>query len=355
MQLWPILLNKEAFYSLDSIAMDDQIFEQIKRVNEYGKEYRYARELSKVLEYSDFSNFSKVVKKAETACKKSGQATTNHFSEFTEMVKIGSGATRGLKSRKLSRYACYLIIQNADPNKEIVALGQSYFALQTRKQELSAQYLEDQKRIQLRDEVTEHNKKLFSTARGAGVHDYATFYDSGYQGLYGLKKKEIIEKKKLNTDDNILDHMSSEELAANLFRATQAEAKIKREAIKGQEKASKAHFEVGQKIRQTIQELWGTMPEEIPAVEDIKYARKRLEELEYHENAQSPSFDQKLAEKLEESELPRYKLPDNIEILGKLARIIKGYPWEKTIFIWEKKFKVSSEGSRLIKEIILTK
>jgi DNA-damage-inducible protein D len=207
------------------------------------------------LEYSDFTNFSKVIKRAEIACKKSGQATTNHFSEFTEKAKIGSGATRDLKSWKLSRYACYLIIQNADPNKEIVALGQSYFALQTRQQELSAQYLEDQKRLELREEVTKHNKKLFSTARGAGVYDYATFYDSGYQGLYGLKKKEIIEKKNLNPDENMLDHMSSEELAANLFRATQAEAKIKREAIRGQEKASQAHFQVGQKIRATIKEL----------------------------------------------------------------------------------------------------
>lgn len=332
--------------------MDDQIFEQIKRVNEYGKEYWYARELAKALEYSDFTNFSKVVKKAEIACKKSGQATTNHFNEFTEIVKIGSWASRGLKSWKLSRYACYLIIQNADPSKEIVALGQSYFALQTRKQELSAQYLEDQKRIQLRDEVTEHNKKLFSTARGAGVHDYATFYDSWYQGLYGLKKKEIIEKKKLNTDDNILDHMNSEELAANLFRATQAEAKIKRESIKGQDNASKAHFEVGKKIRQTIQELWGTMPEEIPAVENIKYARKRLEELEYHGENTAPSFEQKLAEKPEEQEILNYKLPDNIEILGKLAWIIKGYPWERLVLIGEKRFKVSSEGARLIRELM---
>ena len=127
--------------------------------------------------------------------------------------------------------------------------------MQTRQQELSAQYLEDQKRLELREEVTKHNKKLFSTARGAGVYDYATFYDSGYQGLYGLKKKEIIEKKNLNPDENMLDHMSSEELAANLFRATQAEAKIKREAIRGQEKASQAHFQVGQKIRATIKEL----------------------------------------------------------------------------------------------------
>lgn len=335
--------------------MDEQVFEKIKRVNEYWKEYRYAREFAKVLEYSDFFNFSKVIKKAEIACKKSGQSTTNHFSEFTEKVKIGSGATRGLKSRKLSRYACYLVIQNADPNKEIVALGQSYFALQTRKQELSTQYLEDQKRLQLRDEVTEHNKKLFSTARGAWVHDYATFYDSGYQGLYGMKKRDIIEKKNLNSDDNILDHMSSEELASNLFRATQAEAKIKREQIKGQEKASKAHFDVWEKIRQTIKELWGTMPEEIAAVEDIKFARKRLEELEYQEDIKTPWFQEQLAEKLEEQEVLQYKLPDNIEVLEKLAKIIKGYPGERVLFLWEKKFKLSSEGIRLVKTLLTEK
>ena len=349
--------------------MNEQVFEQIKKVNEYWKEYRHARELAKVLEYVDFSNFSKVVKKAELACKNSGQSTTNHFSEFTETVNIWSWAKRALKSWKLSRYACYLIIQNADPSKEIVALWQSYFALQTRQQELSSQYLEDQKRLELRDEITKHNKKLFSTARGAWVKDYATFYDSWYQGLYWLKKKEIIEKKNLDPEDNILDHMNSEELAANLFRATQAEAKIKREAIKWQENANLAHFEVWQKIRQTIQELWGTMPEDIPAVEDIKFARKRLEELEYKEENLSQSFDQKLAEKLAEKEnllqtkVPQppqepksqsleYKLPDNITLLQNLAKIIKGYPWDKWLILWDKKFKVSSEGLRLVKELI---
>lgn len=333
--------------------MNEQVFEQIKRVNEYWKEYWHARELAKALEYSDFTNFSKVIKKAEIACKKSGQATINHFSEFTEKAKIGSGATRDLKSWKLSRYACYLIIQNADPNKEIVALGQSYFALQTRQQELSAQYLEDQKRLELREEVTKHNKKLFSTARGAGVYDYATFYDSGYQGLYGLKKKEIIEKKNLNPDENMLDHMSSEELAANLFRATQAEAKIKREAIRGQEKASQAHFQVGQKIRATIKELWGTMPEDIPAVEDIKFARKRLEELEVQDAQQMPSFAQQLGEKLEEQEIVKYeKLPDNIQLLEALAKIIRGYPGERLLLLGEKKFKLSSEGMRLVKGLL---
>jgi hypothetical protein len=273
-----------------------------------------------------------------------------------------------LKSWKLSRYACYLIIQNADPSKEIVALWQSYFALQTRKQELSSQYLEDQKRLELRDEVTKHNKKLFSTARWAGVHDYATFYDSWYQWLYWLKKKDIIEKKHLNPEDNILDHMSSEELAANLFRATQAEAKIKRESIKWQENASMAHFEVGQKIRQTIQELWWTMPEDIPAVEDIKYARRRLEELEYKEEWSQQSFEEKLAERLAEKDAEskksvsnisnqkpqsaEYKLPDNILLLTNLAKIIKWYPWDKLLILWDKKYKVSSEGLRLVKELM---
>lgn len=328
--------------------MDEQIFEKIKRVNEYGKEYRYARELSRALEYADFSNFSKVVQKAEVACKNSGQATTNHFSEFTEKVKIGSGATRWLKSRKLSRYACYLIIQNADPNKEVVALGQTYFALQTRQQELNIQKLEDQKRIQLRDEVTQHNKRLFSTARSAGVHDYATFYDSGYVGLYGMRKRDIVEKKGLDQDENVLDRMSSEELAANLFRATQAEAKIKRETIRGQEQASKAHFEVGKKIRSTIQELWGTMPEDIPAVEDIKLARKRLEELEYQDpqkitttESVSDNNFQKVQEKLE---MHRYKLPDQVEKINTLIQIIQAHPGELLIEIGKRSFSVNVTG-----------
>ena len=334
--------------------MDPQVFEKIKRVNEYGKEYWHARELAKTLEYADFTNFSKVIQKAKTACKNSWQTVANHFNEFTERVKIWSGATRELKSWKLSRYACYLIIQNADPSKEIVALGQSYFALQTRQQELSAQYLEDQKRLELREEMTKHNKKLFSTARWAGVYDYATFYDSGYQGLYGMKKKDIIEKKNINASDNMLDHMSSEELAANLFRATQAEAKIKREAIKWQEKASQAHFEVGKKIRETIQELWGTMPEDIPAVEDIKYARERLEKFAVQEEWETPSFTDKLIAKLEEKaeDTLSFKLPEHIEIIEKLAKIIQGYPGERIVQLWEKHFKVSSEGQRLIKELL---
>ena len=353
------------FYSIFSYLMDEQVFEKIKRVNEYWKEYWHARELAKVLEYSDFTNFSKVIKKAETACIKSWQTTKNHFSEFSEHVNIGSWAKRAIKNWKLSRYACYLIIQNADPNKEIVALWQSYFALQTRQQELSVQYLEDQKRLELRDEVTKHNKKLFKTARGAWVSDYASFYDSWYQGLYWLKKKEIIEKKRLDPEDNILDHMNSEELAANLFRATQAEAKIKREAIKGQDNASRAHFEVWQKIRQTIQELWWTMPEDIPAVEDIKFARKRLEELEYKEGVDRRLFEEKLAQKLAEKEFNQvmneknkveethtYPLPDNVLIINRLAEIIKWYPWNQDLLLWEKRFKVSTEWLRLIKALM---
>ena len=361
------LYNILCFNPLEILSMDEQVFEKIKKVNEYWKEYWYARELAKVLEYADFSNFSKVIKKAEIACKKSGQTTKNHFSEFTELVNIGSWAKRELKSWKLSRYACYLIIQNADPNKEIVALWQSYFALQTRQQELSSQYLEDQKRLELRDEVTKHNKKLFKTARGAWVSDYATFYDSWYQGLYWMKKKDIIEKKHLDAEDNILDHMNSEELAANLFRATQAEAKIKREAIKWQDNASRAHFEVWQKIRQTIQELWWTMPEDIPAVEDIKFARKRLEELEYKEGVNRRGFEEKLAEKLAEKDLNQwyvqkdksvvvqpaiYDLPDNVWLLNELVQIIKWYPGDKILQVWEKKFKVSSEWLRLVKGLL---
>ena len=173
-------------------------------------------------------------------------------------------------------------------------------------------------------------------------------------------------QRKPHPDDNILDHMNSEELAANLFRATQAEAKIKRESIKGQDNASRAHFEVGQKIRQTIQELWWTMPEDIPAVEDIKFARKRLAELEYKEWVDRRWFEEKLAEKLAEKDFKQvmdekqnveekvhsYPLPDNVALLNRLAEIIKWYPWNEDLLLWEKKFKVSTEWLRLIKELM---
>lgn len=249
-------------------------FEQIRRTNDAGNEYWSSRDFAKVLAYSDYRNFEQVIAKARTACFNSGQRIEDHFVDVTEMVELGSGAKRQVKSEFLSRYACYLIVQNADPGKEIVALGQTYFAVQTRKQELTEQAIEDERRLLLRDEIRHHNIKLADAAKDAGViepKDYAIFQNHGYMGLYGgLKAQDIHQRKKLKKSQQILDHMGSTELAANLFRATQAEEKLRREKIVGKAKANKAHEEVGAKVRQTIKELGGTMPEDLPTVESVK-------------------------------------------------------------------------------------
>jgi DNA-damage-inducible protein D len=257
--------------------MSENIFEQLKKINEHGQEYWPARELAKILDYSDYGNFENVIKKAMVACENSGQDIDNHFGDTTEMVDIGSNAKRDFPSFRLSRYACYLIMQNADAKKVIVAKAQTYFAIQTRRQETSDQLVEDNKRVFLREEMKEHNKNLASAAKSAGVTNYANFQDAGYMGLYGgLRQKDIKDRKRLSEKESILDHMGSEELAANLFRATQAEAKLKREGIRGQGAASNAHFEVGKKVRATIVELGGTMPEKLPSAEHIKESKKRI-------------------------------------------------------------------------------
>ena len=252
------------------------IFDDIKKVNEYGQEYWTARKLAKSLDYSDFGNFENVIKKAKITCQQSWQESNDHFGDITEMVDLGSGSQRWFPSYQLSRYACYLIAMEADWSKSEVALAKTYFALQTRKQEIHDNHMEDQKRVYLREEMKTHNKKLMSTAKEAGVNNYAWFNDAGYLWLYGLRSKQVQKVKWLNDADNLLDHIGSEELAANLFRATQTEAKIKREWVKGQEKADLTHFEVGKKVRKTIQDIWGTMPEKLPASDHIKEAKKRM-------------------------------------------------------------------------------
>ena len=259
-------------------------FEQIRETDENGNEFWGARKISKILEYAEFRNFFPVIERAKAACKNSGQRIENHFVDYHEMVSIGSGAERQMESLKLSRYACYLIVQNADPGKEIVALGQTYFAVQTRLQEIQQlqtyQQLktEEEKRLFLRKEMFEHNKQLAAAAKNAGVIepvDYAIFQNHGYIGLYGgLDAKGIHRRKGLKKSQNILDHMGSTELAANLFRATQTEEKLKRENIKGKQKANQTHFEVGKKVRKTIQELGGTMPENLPSANSIKKVGK---------------------------------------------------------------------------------
>jgi DNA-damage-inducible protein D len=257
------------------------VFEQIKQIDENGNEFWSARELAKVLDYSEFRNFKPVIEKAKEACKNSSQLVENHFVDFHEMVRIGSGAERGFDDGvKLSRYACYLIVQNADPTKEVVALGQTYFAVQTRLQEIQQmdeyQQLdsEDDKRFFLRNELYKHNSQLAAAAKNAGVIepiDYAIFQNHGYMGLYGgLDAKGIHKKKALKKSEQILDHMGSTELAANLFRATQTEEKLRRENVIGKQNANQTHFEVGKKVRQTIKDLGGTMPENLPVAESIK-------------------------------------------------------------------------------------
>jgi DNA-damage-inducible protein D len=263
-------------------------FERIKRVNERGGEFWSARELARVLEYSDFRNFISVINKARTACTNSSRPVSDHFVDITEMVGIGSGAWRPVEDWALSRYACYLVIQNADPTKPLVALGQNYFAIQTRRQELADDEAlkEEQRRLMLQREIKKHNQQLAHAAKQAGVVqpvDYAIFMEHGYRGLYGgLGTNDIQQRKRLNPEENVLDHMGSSELAANLFRATQTEERLRRENIRSKQSANQAHEAVGRKVRQTIRELGGTMPEDLPPAENIKKVKtrqkKRLEE-----------------------------------------------------------------------------
>ena len=254
-------------------------FEKIRKINESGMEVWSGRELGKLLDYSEYRHFLPVIKKAQQSCDNSGQPVEYHFEEVLVMIPTGKGARRPGKTWLLSRYACYLIIQNADPGKEIVALGQTYFAVQTRKQELSEQAIEEEKRLLLREEMKTHNVKLADAAKDAGViepFDFAIFQDHGYKGLYGgLGAKDIHGKKGLKKNQRILDHMGSTELAANLFRATQTAEKLNREKIQGKREANSTHFMVGAKVRKTIEELGGTMPEELPTPESINHIEKK--------------------------------------------------------------------------------
>ena len=253
------------------IEYSEQTFESIKHINEYGEEYWFARELQPILEYTEWRNFLKVIDKAKIACQNSDISVEDHFVGANKMVGIGSGAERTIEDIQLSRYACYLIVQNCDPRKKVIAIGQTYFAVKTRQQELIENYeelTEDQKRLAIRSEMRAHNKSLAEAAQNAGVtdsKDFAIFQNYGYMGLYGgLKAQDIKEKKGLKKSHDILDYMGSTELAANLFRATQTEEKLRRDNIKGKENANITHFAVGKKVRKTIEDLGGTMPEDLP-------------------------------------------------------------------------------------------
>ncbi len=275
----------------DVIQQHHKTFESICNLDNDGNEYWQARQLAKVLEYSEYRHFLPVIEKAKDACTNSKNLVEDHFEDILEMVDIGSGAKRPVPDVRLSRYACYLAVQNGDPTKPVIANGQTYFAMQTRRQELAdnsrfAQLTEDERRLMLRDELAHHNKALSAAAKDAGVEtglDYAIFQDHGYKGLYGgLGAKDIHVRKGLKKSQKILDHMGSTELAANLFRATQTEEKLRRDKVHGKQTANRTHHEVGVKVRKTIEELGGTMPENlttpeksIPQLERIK---KKIED-----------------------------------------------------------------------------
>lgn len=269
----------------DLVKYSEETFESIKHVNEYGQEYWLARELQPILDYSQWRNFNEAIDRAKLACQNSGIDPSDHFAEVSKTIPMPKNASKEIPDFMLSRYACYLIVMNGDPRKEVIAVGQSYFAVKTRQQELIDNYeelSEDQKRLAIRNEMIAHNKSLAEAAQMAGVvdpKDYAIFQNKGYQGLYGgLGAKEIHERKGLKKSQKILDHMGSTELAANLFRATQTDEKLRRENIKGKQAAYETHFQVGKKVRQTIKELGGTMPEDLPTPEKSIAQIEREEE-----------------------------------------------------------------------------
>ena len=263
--------------------INETIFESIKHVDDDGNEYWYARELQKVLEYKRWDKFFNVIESAQVACSISNNNVLDHFSQVGKMVDIGSNTSRNIVDYKLSRYACYLIAQNGDSRKKVIALAQTYFAIQTRKQELLEEeynsLTEDEKRFYQRDLTKKGNYSLNQTAKKAGVKDFARFHNAGYKGLYnGETANDIAKRKGLRYREDILDNMGSEELAANLFRITQTDAKLKRDNVDNEYTANSVHFEVGKKVRNTIKELGGTMPENLPTPD------KSLKELEKEKN-----------------------------------------------------------------------
>ncbi|MDR0975570.1 MAG: DNA damage-inducible protein D [Christensenellaceae bacterium] len=266
-------------------------FEEIKHIGEDGSEFWFARELAPVLGYNKWENFSKVIDKAMLACKNSGQDVYYQFPDVRKLITHAKGGKRTIQDYKLSRYACYLIVQNGDPRKQIIAIAQTYFAVQTRRAELfeqMAQLDEDNKRLVVRNDIKQWNQILAETAYKAGAitdEEYAEFQNSGYIGLYGGEKVEDIHKRKgLEPKQRILDYMNSSELIANLFRISQADEKIKNENIKGTKNINKAHNEVGQNVREAIKKNKGILPENQPtpekSVEEI--TKEQLKELHKH-------------------------------------------------------------------------
>ena len=265
---------------------NETIFESIKHIDKNGNEYWLARELQMALKYSQWRRFKELIDRAKIACELSKNNISDHFAVYGKIVKAGA-TTKTIEDYKLSRYACYLIVQNGNPSKEVIALGQSYFAIQTRKQELTEEYFksldEDGKRLVVRGQTIDKNKLLYKSAKESGVKNYGKFTNYGYQGLYGGETASDIAKRKgLNNNEEILDYMGSEELADNLFRIVQTEAKLKNDKVDNEDDANDTHYEVGSIVRETIKKLGGTMPEELPtptkSIEELKI--EKLKELE---------------------------------------------------------------------------
>lgn len=254
-------------------------FESIKKIDSDGVEYWEARELMPLLEYAQWRNFESVIQKARAACTTSGQNVADHFADISKMSELGQGGQRKILDYKLSRYACYLIAQNGDSEKEPIALAQTYFAIQTRKQELYERLPDDKKRLMIRSEVTDHNKKLAETAKKSGVTRFGTFNDAGYLGLYGMAHRSVQIKKGIGKD-KVLDRAGATELAANLFRITQTDEQLKKRLESGdnigQRSAANTHFKIGGKVRQTIKDIGGTLPEHLKPEEDITKLARRM-------------------------------------------------------------------------------
>lgn len=248
-------------------------FEDIKRIREDGTEFWTARELAPALEYTKWENFNKVIKRAMIACENAGHSVLHHFPEVRKMV-TGGVAPRKMIDYELSRYACYLIVQNGDPRKEVIALGQTYFAIQTYRQELADRFNqldEERRRLVVRGDIRQWNQLLAETAHEAGVitnEEFAIFQNAGYMGLYGgLDVDDIHDRKELAVGQKILDYMGSTELIANLFRISQTEEKLRKDQIKGAKKATETHYAVGREVRSAIEKIGGTMPEDLPTPE----------------------------------------------------------------------------------------
>ena len=273
---------------MDELSIQQKkLFDDVKHIDEYGNEYWLARELQEILQYTQWRNFQKVISTAQIACKISQQCVADHFAEVSKMITLAKGAQRKVIDYRLTRYACYLIVMNGDPRKEVIALGQTYFAVKTRQQELAELYdrlSEDEKRLFIRGDIKQKNMLLAEAAHKAGIitnQEYATFQDAGYRGLYGgMTARDIAEHKGLTNGEEILDYMGGEELAANLFRITQTEAKMRREGTSTPTEANAAHYQVGKAVRETIAGLGGTMPEELPTPD------KSIKELEAEQRKQ---------------------------------------------------------------------